>query len=470
MAKIIINGKIIVVKNGITILEAAKEAGIEIPHFCYHPCLSISGNCRICAVEIKGRQEPVISCKEIVSDGMNISTDSELIQKHRQSVLEFILINHPLDCPVCDKAGECKLQNYYFDYSLKQSRFKEQKVNKPKMLKVGQHIIMDAERCIECSRCIRFCKEITKTNELSFEERSDRTRISIFPGNELNNQYSLCTVDLCPVGALTSIDFRFKKRVWFLKTDSSICNGCATGCNIYVDHHDNIIYRWRPRENNAVNKTWMCDYGSLFYKNLNPDKRILSPLLKSDNTFFKTNWDDAFSKINIILKSVDPKNIGLVLSAQATKEENEAFYKFFHEQIKSNNIFITGKKNDPNFKDDILRDSDMNPNTNSVIKLSDKKIDTSSDISVWFVLGELLQEEITAVKKSGSTIILITPFYDINNNYADIVLPQTTHLEQDGTFINKNGIEQSFNQIITPPHNSLSGVKIAEMIRGRFPT
>ncbi|PIU57723.1 MAG: hypothetical protein COS89_03800, partial [Deltaproteobacteria bacterium CG07_land_8_20_14_0_80_38_7] len=369
-----------------------------------------------------------------------------------------------------DKAGECKLQNYYFDYSLKQSRFKEQKVNKPKMLKVGQHIIMDAERCIECSRCIRFCKEITKTNELSFEERSDRTRISIFPGNELNNQYSLCTVDLCPVGALTSIDFRFKKRVWFLKTDSSICNGCATGCNIYVDHHDNIIYRWRPRENNAVNKTWMCDYGSLFYKNLNPDKRILSPLLKSDNTFFKTNWDDAFSKINIILKSVDPKNIGLVLSAQATKEENEAFYKFFHEQIKSNNIFITGKKNDPNFKDDILRDSDMNPNTNSVIKLSDKKIDTSSDISVWFVLGELLQEEITAVKKSGSTIILITPFYDINNNYADIVLPQTTHLEQDGTFINKNGIEQSFNQIITPPHNSLSGVKIAEMIRGRFPT
>ena len=263
MAKIIINGKIIVVKDGITILEAAKEAGIEIPHFCYHPCLSISGNCRICAVEIKGRQEPVISCKEIVSDGMNISTDSELIQKHRQSVLEFILINHPLDCPVCDKAGECKLQNYYFDYSLKQSRFKEQKVNKPKMLKVGQHIIMDAERCIECSRCIRFCKEITKTNELSFEERSDRTRISIFPGNELNNQYSLCTVDLCPVGALTSIDFRFKKRVWFLKTDSSICNGCATGCNIYVDHHDNIIYRWRPRENNAVNKTWMCDYGSL---------------------------------------------------------------------------------------------------------------------------------------------------------------------------------------------------------------
>jgi len=192
--------------------------------------------------------------------------------------MEFILINHPIDCPVCDQAGECKLQEYYMEHDLKDSRMSEEKVHKDKAIPLGPNVMLDMERCILCSRCTRFCDEITKTGELCFTERGDHTELTAYPGRQLDNPYSLNTVDLCPVGALTSRDFRFKQRVWFLKTTDSICPGCATGCNIRVQHNKGVVYRLLPRENDAVNQCWMCDEGRDTYKPVLAQNRLRSPM------------------------------------------------------------------------------------------------------------------------------------------------------------------------------------------------
>lgn len=230
MPNINLDGKIIEFKPGQTIIEAARDHGIEIPHFCWHPELSVSGNCRICLVEVEKMPKLVIACSTLASEGMIVHTKNEKVIAAQNAVMEFLLINHPLDCPICDEAGECKLQDYAYKYSVGESRFVEEKVHKDKRVPLGPRVMFDGERCISCSRCIRFCDEIAKDPELTFTKRGDRVTIVTYPGEEMDNPYSMNTIDICPVGALTSRDFRFKARVWDMSSTNSICIGCSRGC------------------------------------------------------------------------------------------------------------------------------------------------------------------------------------------------------------------------------------------------
>ncbi len=234
MPKITIDGKQFEVENNLTILQAAIENGITIPYFCWHPALSVAGNCRICLVEVEEMPKLVIACSTLVTDGMVVYTQSPKVVAARAAVMEFLLINHPLDCPICDEAGQCKLQDYAYKYSAGYSRFGEDKTEKSKRVLLSPNVVFDAERCISCSRCIRFCQEVAKQPQLTFVRRSDRVTITTFPGEQLDNPYSMNTIDVCPVGALTSRDFRFKARVWEMSATESICPSCSRGCNILI--------------------------------------------------------------------------------------------------------------------------------------------------------------------------------------------------------------------------------------------
>ncbi|HEY5552432.1 MAG TPA: 2Fe-2S iron-sulfur cluster-binding protein, partial [Opitutaceae bacterium] len=284
-----IDGRDVQVPKGTNIIEAASKVGVEVPHYCYHPKLSIVGNCRMCLVEmgmpaldpatrtpltdpatgkpmVNWIPRPQIGCATYASPGMHIRTDTPLVKDCREGVMEFLLVNHPLDCPICDQAGECSLQEFATGYGRGYSRFVEQKNVKPKRTVLGPRVTLDDERCILCSRCIRFCKEVPKDDVLGFIDRGSYSTLTCYPGKKLENNYSLNTVDICPVGALTSTDFRFKMRVWFLKTTPSICTESSAGTNTDVWSREGTIYRITPRRNDAVNDTWMTDSGRELYK------------------------------------------------------------------------------------------------------------------------------------------------------------------------------------------------------------
>ncbi len=273
--KLFVNGIEVEVEAGKNLIDAVGAVGIEIPHLCYHPALGADGNCRMCLVGIEDGRPPLVpACKTPAQEGMKVLLDAEHIKKIQHDVLEFELINHPTDCPVCDQAGECKLQDYYMSYDHADSRMNVPQVTKGKKMDFGAGVVHDQERCVVCGRCVRFCRQITKTGELGIINRTDDARVNIFPGRPLTNRYAINVVDLCPVGAMTSKDFRFKQRVWFLQKAPGICHGCAKGCNITIDHNrekykDDIIYRFRPRLNELVNGYFMCDEGRLSYKKEN---------------------------------------------------------------------------------------------------------------------------------------------------------------------------------------------------------
>src|SRR6478735_8319529 len=313
-----IDGKEIAVPKGTNVIEAAKLVGVEIPHYCYHPKLSIVGNCRMCLIEMgmpavdpatkapvmdaaTGKQKinwiprPQIGCGTNASPGLHIRTNTPMVKDCREGVTEMLLINHPLDCPICDQAGECKLQEHSTAYGRGYSRFVEQKNVKPKRTQLGPRVTLDDERCILCSRCIRFCKEIAHDDVLGFIDRGSYSTLTAHPGRRLENNYSLNTVDICPVGALTSSDFRFKMRVWFLKETKSFCTSCATGCNTLIGTREDVIYRQTPRENNDVNSSWMCDYGRLNFAYVQSEDRLLEPEILSDGKMIPADWDVAIT-------------------------------------------------------------------------------------------------------------------------------------------------------------------------------
>jgi len=284
--KLFVNGVEVEVESGKNLIDAIGAVGIEIPHLCYHPALGADGNCRMCLVGIEDGRPPLVpACKTPAQEGMKVLLDAEHIKKIQHDVLEFELINHPTDCPVCDQAGECKLQDYYMSYDQVESRMTVPQVTKGKKMDFGGGVIHDQERCVLCGRCVRFCREITNTGELGIINRTDAARVNFFPGRPLSNRYGLNVVDLCPVGAMTSSDFRFKQRVWFMKKAPGICHGCSKGCNITIDHNrekykDDIIYRFRPLYNEQVNGYFMCDEGRLSYKAENEGRLVEASIAK----------------------------------------------------------------------------------------------------------------------------------------------------------------------------------------------
>jgi NADH-quinone oxidoreductase subunit G len=287
MPRITVDGTAIEVEAGRTLLQALDDAGllmngVDIPHYCWHPKLSIDGSCRLCQVEIEGVPKLQIACNTPVQDGMVVRTRTERVQNAREGVMELLLVNHPLDCPICDQAGECKLQDYAYEYGVDASRSREPRRALKKNVALGPTIVFDQERCILCRRCVRFTREISQTGELVVTNRGDLSTIETFPDVPLDNDYSMNVADICPVGALTTKDFRFKIRVWFLDDVPGVCTGCANGCNIHLGVANNKVYRYVPRRNDAVNDTWMCDPGRMSYREIGALDRMPRALVRGE--------------------------------------------------------------------------------------------------------------------------------------------------------------------------------------------
>jgi len=451
MPKFKVDGKELEFKQGQTIIEAAKENGIEIPNFCWHPKLSVSGNCRICLVEVEKMPKLVIACATVAADGMVVHTESDKAISARNAVMEFMLINHPLDCPICDEAGECKLQDYAYQHSTGESRFVEEKVHKDKRVELGPNVMFDAERCISCSRCIRFCDEVAKDAELTFIKRGDRVTITTYHGEQLDNPYSMNVVDICPVGALTNRDFRFKARVWDMSQTNTICNGCARGCNIEVWVRNNEVLRLVPKHNEEVNSYWMCDHGRLnTFKNINANDRVNGPHIRVEGKLISVGWDEAYAKVASRLKSFAKDEIAVLGSAYATVEDNYITAKFAKSTLGTGNLDFM-RHIDQSFGDDILRKDDVTPNTLGAELAG--VTPSKNGLNYSGIIKAIREGKIKALYITEDDIIAADP--DLENvlakldlliihaaNFnktsllADIVFPAATYAEKNGTFVN----------------------------------
>lgn len=457
MPKINIDGKEIEFKQGQTIIEAAKDHGIEIAHFCWHPKLSVSGNCRMCLVEVEKMPKLVIACATTAADGMVVHTQSSKSLAARNAVMEFFLINHPLDCPICDEAGECKLQDYTYKHSVGESRFVEEKVKKGKRIQIGPYVMFDADRCIMCSRCIRFCNEIAKDPELTFTKRGDRVFLTTYPGEQLDNLYSMNVVDICPVGALTNSDFRFKSRVWEMSLTNSVCTGCARGCNIELWVRNNEVLRLVPKYNEDVNSYWMCDHGRVnTFKFINAEDRVDGPHIRVEGNLTRVGWDEAYAEAASRLKAFGKDEIAVLGSAFATVEDNYIASKFAKSVLGTGNLDFV-RHIDPSFGDDILRRNDITPNSLGAELAGVKPSKNGNDFNgIIKAIKEgkikalyILEDDIIAENSELENVfakldLLIAHATNFNKTtvLADIVFPAATYAEKNGTFVNFNGRAQ----------------------------
>ncbi len=467
MPKVTIDGKTVEVPEGTNLVDAADAAGIEIPHYCYHPGLSVSGNCRMCLVEILALSEqqskPLpklqIACNTTVQDGMVVEVGNEKVEAARRSVLEFLLINHPIDCPICDQAGECKLQEYYMDYGRYGSRVPlEDKVNKAKVIPVGPSIMLDQERCILCTRCVRFLEEVPGTHELCLKERGDRTELALAEGKWVDNDYAENIVDICPVGALTSRAFRFNARVWYLQSTPSVCTGCATGCNIDVHSRDRSIFRVKPRANPDVNGYWMCDYGRGIHAGNSGPERLQTSLSRQHDAFVECRMEEAGLRAAAGLQAAG--STAVVASAGLSLEEAFLAAELAKETGQGPLMMISPETSDT-AADDLLISEDRYPNRAGMralgyVEASSPtgidggalilRCDPAADGEAWMSLLENL----------ASTIVL-SDALDETAAYADHVLAIGSHFEGAGSFMNKDGRVQPFQAAVPPPGGAVEG-------------
>ncbi len=468
MPKITVDGKEVTVPAGTTVIQAAESIGVFIPRYCYHPGLSIAGNCRICLVEIEKAPKLQIACNTPVTEGMVVRTNSPKVNQGRQAVLEFLLANHPLDCPVCDQSGECDLQNFYMQYGLYDPRFKEQKVKKAKAVPLGPTVMLDAERCVLCSRCVRFTDEISKTGEMGIFNRGDQSEIGLYPGKELDNPYSGNVVDICPVGALTDRDFRFKARVWYLSSSPSVCSGCSQGCNIvfhYVLDRPHLaggarVMRVKPRTNADVNQWWICDEGRYGFKFI--DQGRLRQVLHKGAA---ATWEKAFSELALGLGRAKAENrqseIGVIPSARMTTEELYLIRKLFAESLGitrcSAQVPFT-----PGTSDNFLIKADKNPNTAGVNLVglggsASRIIEQAAAgrIKTLWVFGHDLvgmfgEETVRKLSENLESFVFIGSNENGSSRYAHWALPAAVHAEKDGTFVNCHGRVQRIVKAFEP--------------------
>src|SRR4051812_14575358 len=467
--------------KGTRVIEACAQAGVYVPRYCYHKKLSSPGNCRMCLIEmgmprmgpdrkpelgadgkpiINWMPRPQICCAQDVAEGMGVRTESPLVQECRKGVMEFLLINHPLDCPICDQAGECELQEFSVEYGNAGSRFLKNKVKKPKAVQIGPRVTLDDERCILCSRCIRFCQEIVHDDVLGFIDRGSHTVLTAHPGKRLENNYSLNTVDICPVGALTSTDFRFKMRVWFLKETKSFCTSCATGCNTLIGTREDVIYRQTPRENDAVNSSWMCDFGRLNFDFVQSEKRLLQPEILSGDKLIATDWNTAIAHAAAQLKHFTGWEIAILASSRMTNEE-----LWLTRQL-ANVLGVDLIDIVPRFgeSDNILLSADRNPNTNGAQALGVTGhpggrlrdiVDgvASGRIRALVALGEdaveigLKPEQLAALP----AFVVMSLLENESTKAATALLPSFGFAEKRGSMINGKGRLQRLNRAIRGP-------------------
>ncbi|HEY8346373.1 MAG TPA: NADH-quinone oxidoreductase subunit NuoG [Symbiobacteriaceae bacterium] len=342
LVTVTIDGRTVQVPKGTLLVEAAKQAGINIPVFCYHPKLNPAGLCRMCLVQIEKMPKPQAACTTRVADGMVVHTNTPQVAELRKGVLEFLLLNHPLDCPVCDKGGECDLQDNTFLYGPTVSRLRDPKIRKPKARDLGNFIVLDNERCILCRRCVRFDEEIAAEGNLIVQERGHRNLITTLAGEGYNSYFSGNTIELCPVGALTSVIYRFKARPWDLTKVDSVCTGCSVGCNLKQEFRFGELLRLTGRENPAVNDGWLCDRGRFNYRYVHSGERITQPLVKRDGQFVPVSWDEALAvvaeKFTAIQKEHGGKGFGVLGGGKLTNEEAYLLQKFARVVLGTNNV------------------------------------------------------------------------------------------------------------------------------------
>lgn len=443
MVEITVNGATMQAPKGDLLIDKLLDENIHIPHFCYHQALGKDGNCRMCMVEIEGQKRPQIACDTPIKEGMVVRTKGENIEKVRRDILELELINHPIDCPTCDQAGECKLQDYYMESGFYDSRINVDSKNRhAKRVDLGANVVLDEERCVLCTRCVRFCKDITKTGELGVIDRTDHSTIGIFPGYPLSNPYAMNVVDLCPVGALTSKDFRFKQRVWFLETFDAICKGCAKGCNIHVDHRkekykDDQIYRFRPRVNRQINGWFMCDKGRLSYHDENQN-RFETPIINKSETTMSNAIANTF-------KELAKNKVLFVLSANLSYEEM-LNVKNLALKLNANISGYSPNTYDEENSDDFLRSVDKTSNRASFKELNiaqDEEHFTKSlsESSLIIIIDNNYFEDKENLLKDKKVISMFS-HNCLSIKYSDIAIPIASFYEKSGTYINEDGIKQ----------------------------
>lgn len=493
MPKIIIDNQEIECRQGVSVLQAALDGGWDIPHYCYHPGLSIVASCRLCLMQTKmphpktqqmGWAPKLIpSCQTPVREGMEVRFNSDAVKKSQQTAMEFFLLNHPLDCPVCDQAGECHLQDYSYKFGKAESRMVDQKWVNPKK-DIGPHTLLYQDRCVMCTRCVRFTREITGTAELCVVNRGSKDEIDIFPGHPLDNPLQGNVVDICPVGSLLDKDFLFQRRVWELKGTPSICPGCATGCSIRVDHADDKVYRLKPRYNPKVNDWWMCDEGRFGFKYVHDPKRLTHPLVRRGLEETRSTWTDVVDIVRIRLieqvRESGGDKVVVVLSPFMACEEAWLLIRFVREiapqaALAMGPIPTDGqdsyfpqsahKTETDGVKFTIL--AEKCPNRRGVQQIIEAAGGTTltfeqfversgkDDFSAAWIVGGYPQPWVdkpaAKVAKKFKLLVAQDMFENEFVQAASIVLPSCPWVERDGSFVNAGGLSQPFERAIAPP-------------------
>jgi NADH-quinone oxidoreductase subunit G len=489
-----VDGREVAVPKGTNVIEAARLAGVDIPYYCYHPKLTVVGNCRMCLIEMgmpavdpatkapiidpaTGKQKinwiprPQIGCATNAAPGLHVRTTTPQIKDCREGVMEFLLVNHPLDCPICDQAGECKLQEQSIGYGRGYSRYIEQKNVKPKRTQLGPRVTLDDERCILCSRCIRFTKEIAKDDVLGFVDRGSFSTLTCYPGKTLANNYSLNTVDICPVGALTNTDFRFKMRVWFLKQTNSIDTESSVGANTVVWSREGIIYRITPRRNDEVNDTWMSDSGRILYKAVRADDRLVAVKVNGA----ESGLDIAINTAATLFQS-SAGAIAVVGSGRSSVEEQFLTKKLAHALSASTHLvtrvgvgdglLISADRN-PNLRgalvtgliDALPGSAESTPSRSPHVVLDAApllgglrglaaQIDAGKIKTVLAINEDLAAAGLTPEQLAKVSVVYLGTHANPTSVAAKVVLPTLTVFEKSGTFVNQQFRIQKFLKTI----------------------
>ena len=469
-----LDGKTVEFEPGEKILSAAMRAGIQIPHYCYHPGMSVVATCRMCMVDVidmgNGRPAPKLqtSCSMDAVEGMKVETMNEKVKDAKELVMEYLLINHPLDCPICDQSGECVLQDYSFEFGSGKSEMEYSK-RVYGWRDIGTFVALERNRCIHCTRCDRFTREITGTNEFGMFNRGHELTVDTYSDRPMTNQFQGNMADICPVGAITEKEFRFKRRVWKLKKTPSICVGCSTGCNVTIEYDKNEVFRLKPRDNPDVNKWWMCDQGRLTYKDLNiRENRVAHPLGKTAEGFQEISWENAFSAIREKISELQPTSnevIGLV-DTHASNEELYLFKKLLKEGFDSDQLFFPDLEWEQPVSDFFINSlitSDKSPNRAGARVLGLKGAKSSEEVNskipnetkVLLVFGKPFEDE-NLLSQAGNIplVINIAAWQSGWSETADVTLPGRLHSEKDATYTNKAGRVQRVNTAIRAFHKT----------------